>query len=335
MNIWTDRATLAANASGPAWTRLLTDADKPAGSCYISDQDSTDDVRTLANALAYVVTDYVGYRDEAIGRLERAAGTERSAHWLAVGRNLGSYIIAADLLREHLSLGLHKWLASLYDLTLLNDTPENAKGDARGWYPFFSGSNASAQEAFALAALYAYHDCRAGLDWVWERFRVYVGELPGTINLAQGVKLGWAHDSTAPTAIAPRDCYRDGRMLDGAIINDICRGGEYQWPPVHTNYPWIGLEGLVPCAVILERAGYPAFAAGDEAILRAMDYLWYLRCSTGDVRWFDGERGAPIIHLVNQAYQLDRSFPVRSPVGDGRTVGWTDVTHPREERTTP
>jgi hypothetical protein len=115
-------------------------------------------------------------------------------------------------------------------------------------------------------------------------------------------------------------------VVDGAIINDMRRGGVFQDPPGYTQYPWVGLEGLVPAAYVLHRQGYPAFEAGDRAIQRSLDYLLDLRNRTGETRWFDGRRASEVIHLANSMYRA--SFPVADrPAGAGRTIGFTDWTH--------
>jgi hypothetical protein len=113
--------------------------------------------------------------------------------------------------------------------------------------------------------------------------------------------------------------------IDGALIGDMWRGGAWRSAPEFTAYPWVGLEGLVPAAVILHRAGFPAFQVGDQAVLRTHEYLWFLRSTTGDVRWFDGERARAIVQLVNVAYGV--SFPIEGAVTGGRTVGYTRWTH--------
>jgi hypothetical protein len=113
--------------------------------------------------------------------------------------------------------------------------------------------------------------------------------------------------------------------VGGAIINDMARGGDLTWPPGTTQYPWVALEGVVPAAVILHRAGYPAFAVADRGVLRAVGYLRDLQLSTGSGSWFQERRSNEIIQLVNVAYGT--RFPVDLPTGAGRTVGYTDWTH--------
>ena len=107
------------------------------------------------------------------------------------------------------------------------------------------------------------------------------------------------------------------------------RGGDYAWPPGYTQYPWVGLEGFVACAVILHRQGYPAFANADQAVRRAMDYQYFLKDETGNNSWADGVRADASIHLVNVAY--GESFFIANPaVGKNRLYGWTDWTHPTD-----
>jgi hypothetical protein len=105
----------------------------------------------------------------------------------------------------------------------------------------------------------------------------------------------------------------------------MARGSNFRCSPQHTQYPWVGLEGAVPAAVVLGRAGYPSWTVANRALFRAYDYLWYLRQQTGRDAWFDGTRSRDTIVLVNRAY--GSSFPVSLPVGAGRTVGFTDWTH--------
>jgi hypothetical protein len=93
-----DRAAIRAlPMSGTAWTNLKKYADGSAGTPDIADQDSNNDVRTLAEALVYVRTGTISYRTRAIANIKAAVGTEAGGRTLALARNLPSYVIAADL----------------------------------------------------------------------------------------------------------------------------------------------------------------------------------------------------------------------------------------------
>src|SRR5690606_16027986 len=83
----------------------------------------------------------------------------------------------------------------------------------------------------------------------------------------------WQCDPDRPVGVNPRGCTRYGRDLGGVLPDDQRRGGSFSWPPPHENYVWEALQGAVVQAVILERAGYPAFEWGDRALLRAVEFL--------------------------------------------------------------
>jgi hypothetical protein len=327
---------------GPAWDALVADARRDPGRPNVADQDSAHDVRTLAAALVCARTRNTELCAKARAGVVGAIGTERGGRWLAVGRNMTAYVIAADLLglradRDPASAGsrVEAWIRGL----LTERLAENNTGTPVTLAPFSSGSNASAQEGAAYAAVAAYLRDRAALQRAWEAFRTYVCAPSARdlehIDLHRGVEADWAFDDRHPCAINPVGATKAvpaGRhgggavyRVDGAIINDMARGGDYQWPPGMTDYPWVGLEGLVPAAVILYRAGYPAFTVAHRAVLRAMDYLWYLSTATKRSKWFKEKRDNEIVQLVNVVYGA--RFPVRRPTGGGRTIGYTDWSH--------
>ncbi|MGE0160384.1 MAG: fibronectin type III domain-containing protein [Gemmatimonadales bacterium] len=340
--IWLDHAQLMQRpTSGSAWSRVLADAARDPGRANIADQDSNHDVYTLAAALA-CARDGQHCAKARQGVLD-AIGTEAGARWLAVGRNLGAYVIAADILdlrRDGVPNSdgsrVQAWMESWLTKRLL----DNNTSVLRTIEPFHASANAAAQEGFVFAAVAAYLDDRAALERVWNAFRTYACDPAAPddehIYLDPPVRDGWTHDSQRPCAVNPagtRKTVAGGLpgaggtyRIDGALVGDMRRGGVFQWKPGYTSYPWVGLEGFVPAAVILERAGYPAFQIADKAVLRTHEYLWQLRNATGETRWFDGTRAREIVHLVNVVYHA--SFPVNDVTGGGRTVGYTAWTHP-------
>jgi hypothetical protein len=326
--------------AGEAWERLFADAERDPGWADISDQDSNHDVYTLAGALVCVRTGQ--YCAKATRGVTDAIGTEIGGRWLAVGRNLAAYVIAADLLGlradgspSSVGTRVEEWVAGWLS-TQLRDNNSDRR---REFAPFHSGANAAAQEGFAYAAVAAYLDDAWALERAWDAFRTYACDPSAPdregIRLAAPVRDGWAHHDLRACAVAPAGASKSvptglpgaGRAfrIDGALIGDMRRGGEYQRAPRYTQYAWVGLEGFVPAAVILHRQGYPAFEVAHRAVLRTHEYLWHLRSETGDERWFDGIRAREVVHLVNVVYGA--SFPVNRVVGRGRTVGYSAWTH--------
>jgi hypothetical protein len=325
-------------ASGAQWDAVYNVARSSWGSPDIAYQDSDHDVYVMAGAIVCVRTgEFCAKTRDAI---TSAIGTEGNTRWLAVGRNLLGYVIAADMLgmkpdgnANSQNTRVYNWLATF----LTRKLPDNNTGVPEILSAFESGSNASAQEASVMAALAVYTGNKPKLEHVWNRYRLYVCDRtsPETvIDLSASKKEDWWHDSQKPCAVVPKGTWRiqnsaDKRGMDGAIVNDMRRGGYYKWEPGFTPYPWVGLEGFVPTALILHRQGYDAFGISDQAVLRSFDYLWELSINTGTTDWFDGRRGDEATHIVNKAY--GKSFPVQSAIGPGRTFGFTGFTHPTKD----
>jgi hypothetical protein len=330
-SVWvTPKELRALPMRGDAWKSVLAVAEGSLGSANVADQNSSHDVRTLAVALAAVRTGRADLRAKATNALLAAIGTEKDARWLAIGRNLGAYAIAADILglradRDPTSAGsrVQAWLSSFLSRTLRDNntgTPIALRRAAWG-----TGSNAAAQQGFVHAAIASYLGNRAELQWGWNGFRRYAGDRSSPHKLRGPNDPSWQVDPKDPVGIQDAGATKDGCRLDGAISNDMARGGRFKCSPRYTQYPWVGLEGVVPAAVVLARAGYPAWSVADRAILRAYDYLWHVRTQTGKNKWFNGERSAQTVFLVNRVYGA--SFPVSLPTGEGRTIGFTDWTH--------
>jgi hypothetical protein len=306
--------------SGAAWERVVSAAEGAGTGANVSDQDSGHDQDTLAAAI-YAARTGQG-RDRAIAALQSAIGTEQGGRWLAVGRNLTAYIISADLLGIR-SGPIFNWLASFRTMRLEHDnTGKPITFRQAAWS---SGSNASSQEGAAYVALAVYLGDREMLGWSWNAFRRYAGDRTSPHHLTSNSD-AWQQVPADPVGIQNAGATKSGCSIDGAISNDMSRGSEDVCDPGYTQYPWVGLEGAVPAAMILSRAGYPAWDVSSQALRRAAVYLMQLRQQSGNAEWYDGSRAPEIKHLLNRQYGL--GYPVSYPVGAGRTVGFTDFTHP-------
>lgn len=319
-NLWISPAELAAlPMTGSAWSGLLEVAEGDLGTPDVADQDSGHDVTTLACALAAARTGRRDLRAKSLNALTSAIGTEEGARWLAIGRNLGSYVIAADVLGVH-SGPIYAWLGSFLTRTLRANNTDDQITIAN--WP--TGSNASAQIGFVTAALCVYTGDFDRLATYWDGFRRYCGDRTSPVAETSNSD-AWQVAPFDPVGIQDRGATKHGCRLDGAIGNDMSRGSDNVCSPTWTQYPWVGLEGAVPAALVFARAGYPAWEVGDDAIRRALEYLWFLRQTSGNEDWFDGERSNECIFLVNRAYGT--RFPCSLPVGGGRTFGYSDWTH--------
>ena len=208
-----------------------------------------------------------------------AIGTKEGARWLAIGRNLGSYVIAADVLGVR-SGPIYEWLAGFLTRTLTaNNTDEQVVAD--NWS---SGSNASAQMGFVTAALCVYTNESTRLASSWEGYRRYCAIVRALVEASNSDV--WQLVPSDPVGIQDKGAAKTGCRLDGAIGNDMSRGGDDVCSPTWTQNSWVGLEGAVPAALVFARAGYPAWEVADAAIRRALDDPWFLRQTTGNSDWF-------------------------------------------------
>jgi hypothetical protein len=105
--------------------------------------------------------------------------------------------------------------------------------------------------------------------------------------------------------INPPGCVKSGHSIDGVLPDDQRRSGGFTWPPPQENYVYEALQGALMQAVILERAGYDAFAWEDQALLRAFRWLHTQANfpAEGDDNWLP--------HPINFFYGTD--FPAKTP----------------------
>lgn len=319
--VWLDQSELMSRpTSGTAWNAVVSAANSVAATGHnLSDQNSSHDLPTLAAALVAARTGDATMRSRAVGALNNAKGTEAGARWLAIGRNAGAYILAADILQIH-DGPIYDWLRNLSTRTLShNNSGAQITLRQSAWA---SGSNASAQEGFVHAALASYLDNEQELEWGWNAFRRYCGDRTSPHEISSNSD-AWQEIPSDPVGIQNKGAVSaQGCNIDGAVSNDMSRGGNNTCSPGSTQYPWVGLNGAVLAALVYHRAGYPAFSIVDKALLRAATYLKNL----GGSNWYDADSRADAKHIINVAYGV--SYPVKSPVGASGLAGFTDWTHP-------
>lgn len=315
---------LARPTSGPAWDALLAVADGPLGRADLSNQDARHGVRTLAVALVYARTGDPSYREHARAAIMSAIGTETAEarnSILALGRQLGSYVLAADLidLDGAGDVRFRAWLDGLRTRDLgghgrwrsLVATHEDA---GNNWGAFAGASRIAASLYLgdgedvlrAAAVLRGFLGDRDA----WAGFQPVDGSR------------SWACDGPAYTPVN-RPCVLRGIDVDGAIVRDIDRGGNLRWPPGDDGirYTLESLQGLVVQAELLTRNGYgDAWAWSDTAIARAARFV----TASGDAGGETWNRSDVTLHLpwlLDARYDL--GLPTQ-PAGAGRLFGFTD-----------
>jgi hypothetical protein len=317
-------ALMALPTRGRAWNALVAVADAPFGRPNLRDQDTKHGVSALAAALVYARTGDTAYRRKARDAIMSAIGTEkRGANnaMLALGRQLGSYVLAADFI--DLSGGddaeFREWLTDIRTRNLgghgrwqtLKGTHEDAPNN---WGSFAGASRIAAslylgdQEDVARAA-------RVLRGFLGER------DMHKAFQPAEGAR-SWACDPAEYTPLNP-PCEKGGINLDGAIVRDIDRGGNRKWPPgrIGIGYTLESLQGLVVQAELLTVNGYgDVWSWSDHALRRAADFVTRSG-QAGGRTWNNSEISHYVPWLLNARYGLD--LPTR-PAGIGRVFGFTD-----------
>lgn len=314
--IWISKEEIMAlPMSGPAWHNLKQEADSPTGKPDLSDKDSPVNVRVMAKALVYVRTGIENYREEVITACVAAMHTERGGNTLALARELGAYVIAADLvgLPAHLDKKFRAFLRYVLTAELDGKTLiETHEIRPNNWGTHAGGSR---------AAVAAYLGDQAELQRIATVFKGWLGDRSAYAEFKFG-KLFWQADASKPVGINPKGAKRGSFSLDGVLPDDQRRGGGFAYPYPKENYVYGALAGALAQAIILHRAGYDVWNWQDQALLRAFNWLHKEARfpAEGDDTWEP--------HVINYYYGTDFSAPV--PARPGKNVGWTDWTHGKE-----
>ena len=322
--IWIGREELASQQlSGPAWERLQSEARGSCGSPALTSLRGSGNVCVLAKALVHARIGDEKLRFEVVDALRAIVNADRyEGHALSLGRKLGTYAIAADLIDL-------KTFDPILDARFreaikgLMTTPTTARGPenlirCHEERPNNWGTHCGASRA----AVAAYLGDAQELARVAQVFKGWLGDRAAYAGFTYGKDRSWQCDPAAPVGINPAGCTRGGHSLDGVIPDDQRRGGRFGWPPPKENYAYEALQGALMQAVILSRAGYEAFEWENRALLRAFSWLHrHARFpASGDDTWQP--------HVVNYYYKTN--FPAPMPSRPGKNVGWTDWTHGSE-----
>jgi len=313
--IWISAAELAElPMSGEPWQNLKEDADLYWGAPNLSDQEDKANIYTLSKALIYARTGTESYRTEVIEACMQAIGTEEGGRSLALGRNLGAFVIAADLvgLPPEEDVIFSDWIRALLTRNMSDGRSLTSCHEDRpnNWGTHAGGSR---------AAVAAYLNDSDELDRIAQVFKGWLGDR----NSYAGFKysdLFWQSDPSSPVGINPAGATLQGYNVDGVLPDDQRRGGAFSWPPPQENYVYEALQGALLQAVILDRAGYDVWNWEDQALLRAFTWL-HETCgypAEGDDLW------QPFI--INHYYGTD--FPTPTVSRSGKNMTRTCWTHP-------
>ncbi len=317
--VWLSREEiLALPMSGPAWQAVKAQADQPAGTPNVSNQDQMNNVYVLAKALVYVRTGIASYRDEVVQNCLAAIDTELGGRTLALGRELAAYVIAADLVGLDAAddQRFREWLRRTLSENLSGNTLQGTHEERPNNWGTHAGASRAAVAVYLGDAVELARTAQVFKGWLGDRSS-YAGFTYGDLS--------WQCDEAQPVGVNRLGCVKQGESIDGALPDDMRRGCSFRFPPCPTGYPWEALQGAVVEAEILHHQGYDAWNWESQALRRAVQFLYDLdRRYPGGGWWAHGD-DQWAVWLVNGAYGT--RFPAESPANPGKNMGWTDWTH--------
>ncbi|NUQ65989.1 MAG: phytase, partial [Pirellulales bacterium] len=303
-------------ASGAEWDSVVSWAQRDTSLPNLSDQEDDTDQAVLAKALVGTRLGDAGMLNEVRAAVMAAIETENGGRTLALARNLGAYVVAADLaglsapddavFRAWLEGVRYEAMSDGRNLIETHDTVPNNWGNHAGFARSAADLYLGDRTDLALSI-------RTFIRWLGEDTWYDVGHQWEHVDWWQG-------DADVPVGINKAGATKDGYNIDGALPEELHRGGDFQWPPVPTNYAWGGLQGAAAHAEILHRAGYPAWQWGDAAIRRAVVWLYDV---AGWPAYDYGDEWT--VHLVNA--RTGTRYALQPTANPGKNMGFTQWTH--------
>jgi hypothetical protein len=291
--------------SGSAWTALKSTADGTWSTPSLADQNNKADVQALAGALVYARTGNAAYRTKVITALEAMWKGPWATDMLALARQTGGWVMAADLV-GYRDPGFVSWLSAART-RVVNDHPR--------WttLSFTAGNTSNNYGTFALSAMIAadrYLGDAAGVARDWQIFKGY-GDSSWSFQTTAGYQAAW--NCGRYQAIEGLHCTTpNGADQNGAPVEDASRD---TYPTPHGGYVSEAMQGYAVQGLLLRRAGYDAWGVNDRQVLRVAEFqrrfgIWNYHSTSYYAAW-----------IINDAYGT--TFPAQ-PAGYGRTFGFTD-----------
>jgi hypothetical protein len=325
---------------GQAWMALKEAATAVHPRPNLADVDEEAGNFVLAKALVAVrlgdskVT--AGLKGDVVKLLEQAIGTENGANALAVGRNVAAYVIAADIIdlavvKPGFDESVFKpWLRSVAMTKFMGRTLRSCQEDRpNNW-----GTHCGASRI----AIAAYLDDRMELTRAASVFQGWLGDRRSYTGFKFGAEaFTWVSDvclrsasSCQPVPVNPPGSLVNGHNVDGVVVDDQRRTGEFTWPPKYTYYSYGGLGGAVVQAGILSRFGFDAWQWGDRAVQRAVEWMFYHTDRKPKWDTCDDINKRYVLDLVDHAYGsnfIERMDCAPEASKPGRNIAWTSWTH--------
>lgn len=296
--------------SGASWEYVNKKAQQALPVPNLSNQDDQANVILLAKLLVYLRTNNQTYHSEIKQATLQAINTENGGTTLAFGRELTTYLIAAQFINYSADekTQFDNWVKQALNKDLSGRTLRSTHLERpNNW-----GTHAGA----ARMAIAIYLQDEAEFNDAVRVFRAWLGAR----DLHTGFKFRkteyWQANPKKPVGINPKGATKQGHSIDGVLPEEQRRAGNFSWPPPQENYVYEGLQGALLQAMIVHNAYPDVFQWQDNALLRAFTWLHEQANypAEGDDSW------QPFV--INHFYNAN--FPTPENAKPGKTIGYTD-----------
>lgn len=327
-HLWINHSYLMAlpTTGSPGWSDVVAAANGSWGSTDLYSLDGKNDIYTLAGALVGTRLNDAALIEKTRASIRACTQTTHFDRALELGRNIQSYIFAADIvgLSTADETAFKNFLLTLPDM---NTNQGHSAGGATDIYntALYSANNWGGHCRAACIAIYLY--CggnESRLTTLTNTVRAWCGETASNVLVFNNTT--WHVNPSTPKGINPRGSTRDGHNIDGVLPEDERRSPNsdtFSWPPGDTNYVCEGLQGALVSVVLLSRANRITFQVGDDALNRAFYWQTYIA-------------GYPFTTQSDDTWQLfvmnkirGTNYPTSPNDGGmiGKNMAWTEWTH--------
>jgi hypothetical protein len=284
-------------------------------------------VRTLAAALVAARKGDAAMRSKVIAVLRQLPGLPTGRE-LALGRELGAYVLAADLVKStDAEVGYDQ--KAFYQGYVTKDIhPSDGPATLKACHEQ-RPNNWGTWCGATRVAIDRYVGDQADLLKAATIFRGWLGERSSYAGFTYG-DTSWQADPSKPVGVNAQGTAKSGRNVDGILPDDQRRSGSFTWPPACENYVWEALQGATLEAELLARAGYDSWKWSDAALERALGWLYgtTFKASAdrpaGPCTAIGDDTSVP--WLVNHA--TGSSFPTTAAASIGKAYGFGDWLWP-------
>jgi len=321
--IWADVKALAAKPrSGPAWTTMYNTASARApGPASVANQDSKHNTWLQACAYVYASTGDTAFLGKVLDGLRAICSPALPiGRALALAREVPGYIAAAEGINlAEVDPQLHADFQAKLRYFLTCQTSSGGPAtliESQEKRPNNWGTHASC----ARLMIARYIDDKAELDRAVKVLRGYLGDYDLYHGFVYG-ELDWQYEPDRPLGINRQGATIEGHNVDGALPEEMRRGGTFAWPlppDPPTYYPWEAQQGLTAAMLVAFNAGIDLRPASDWAHRRSIEWLY------GVAKWEAVSDDAWLVPVINRLYDTKFAVPEGGP---GKNLGWTNWTH--------